>query len=292
MRQLILIIGLFHSSISFSQKKHVIVLGFDGLSANALRTWQTPVFNSLMQSGAYSLYAEAVLPTSSSPNWASMINGATPDEHGIKSNSWKRKDIKDTSFCGRKKGKVYQTVFSVLRAQNKKAKIDCIHHWLDFARLTDKDAMSRLYLAASENIALNMATNSIKTRKPDFLFVHFDHVDHAGHKYGYMTEEYRKAVFKADKITGEVIKALKDADIYEQSIIIITSDHGGINKGHGGNTREEIEIPWIISGAGIKKNHKVAATVHQYDTAPTIAKLFGITVPSCWSGKAVEEIFE
>ena len=129
-------------------------------------------------------------------------------------------------------------------------------------------------------------------RKPDFLFVHFDHVDHAGHKYGHMTEEYKAAVYKADSITGEVIKALKKAGIYEQTIILVTADHGGIGKGHGGTTREEIEIPWIISGPGIKRNHKVSATVHQKDTAPTISKIFGLTVPACWSGKAVTEIFE
>ena len=35
-----------------------------------------------------SIHARGVIPTVSSPNWASMIMGAGPEQHGITSNDW------------------------------------------------------------------------------------------------------------------------------------------------------------------------------------------------------------
>ncbi len=36
------------------------------------------------------MHGRAVLPTVSSPNWASMIMGVGPEQHGITSNEWER----------------------------------------------------------------------------------------------------------------------------------------------------------------------------------------------------------
>lgn len=46
----------------------------------------TPVLDSLMAVGAWTMHARGVMPTSSSPNWASMIMGAGPEWHGITTN--------------------------------------------------------------------------------------------------------------------------------------------------------------------------------------------------------------
>lgn len=70
--------------------KHVVVIGFDGLSPDGLQTANTPNFDKLMHEGAHTFHARAVLPTSSSANWASMIMGSGPEQHGISSNVWER----------------------------------------------------------------------------------------------------------------------------------------------------------------------------------------------------------
>ena len=53
--------------------KHVIVIGFDGLSPDGLQNTKTPNFDKLMVEGAYTMHARSVLPSSSSTNWACMI---------------------------------------------------------------------------------------------------------------------------------------------------------------------------------------------------------------------------
>ena len=66
----------------------VVVIGVDGMSPDGIRHADTPHLDTLMAGGAYSFKARAVLTTSSSQNWSSMIMGAGPVQHGITSNAW------------------------------------------------------------------------------------------------------------------------------------------------------------------------------------------------------------
>ncbi len=283
---------LFSFQISAAQSPKVIVLGFDGLSGWGVNQTQTTVFSQAQKQGASTLKAKAVFPTSSSPNWASMIMGASPNEHGIKSNKWKRTKLIGKSFCGREKGKIFPTIFGVLREQKPESKIYAVHHWGDFARLTDLDAFDKISSAKSEFETADKAIKIIKEKQPDFLFLHFDHCDHAGHEFGHDTREYFESIKVADSLAGAIIEATKAAGTYEQTYFIITSDHGGIGKGHGGRTAREVEIPWLIFGPKVKANFLLLDhSVNQYDTAATIAYIFGLKQPDCWIAKPVSEAF-
>lgn len=292
MKALVAFLLLLVNSLFAQQTKHFVVLGFDGMSPSGIQNANTPIFDELIKNGAHTFHARAVLPTSSSPNWASMIMGAPPKEHEIHSNKWKHEHIRKKSFCGRKKGEIFPTIFGVVKNQKPETKIACFYHWNGFARLTDKEAFHTLDNTANEILTAKKAAEYIVKEKPGFLFLHFDHVDHVGHDIGHGTPEYYKAVERADSLAGVVIEALKEAGIFDKTVLLITSDHGGKGKGHGGNSIEEIEIPWIISGPGIKKGYKITETVETYFTAPTIAKVFEVTVPDCWTGKAVFSAFE
>ena len=59
-----------------------------------------------------------------------------------------------------------------------------------------------------------------------------------------------------DGYIGQIIQAVKDAGIYDETIFIVTADHGGVNKGHGGKTMLEMETPFIICGKNVKKGYE------------------------------------
>lgn len=278
-------------TLSAQNTVHVVVLGFDGMSGRGVARTHTPNLDSLKAHGAYTYKAEAVIPTVSSPNWASMINGAPPRKHKVFGNDWEREKIAKRSFCGQQEGTIFPTIFKVLRDTKSDAKIECVHDWDGFARLANTEAMDTCIDADGEYETCTEVCKLIKNDKPDFLFVHFDHVDHAGHAFGHLTEPYFASIRKADSLVGVVIQTLKDAGIYEDTYIIITADHGGIRKGHGGLTRAEIEIPWIISGPKTRQGFKITKRVKQYDTASTIAYLFGLRQPNCWKGKPIKAAF-
>jgi arylsulfatase A-like enzyme len=128
--------------------------------------------------------------------------------------------------------------------------------------------------------------------KPALLFIQLDHVDHAGHHFGHGTPEYYAAVEVADQLIGQLITAVKNSGDWDSTVLLVTADHGGKGKGHGGTTLAEIEIPWILSGPGVAAGHEIATPVNTYDTACTAARVLRLAAPSCWIGRPVEEAFD
>lgn len=273
-----------------TENKHIVVIGIDGLGAKGVIDAATPILDSLMKVGTYSLQAKAVIPTVSSPNWASILMGTKPEEHEISSNSWKRKDIEEKTYCNGKKGETYPTIFKVIREQYPNADLACFHDWDDFGRLVEQGVPTILADTKGEDKTLQEAKRYILQNKPLFTFIHLDHVDHAGHDYSWESTEYIKAVEKADKMIGEVIETLKQAQIIDNAILIIVSDHGGKGKGHGRLSIEELTIPFVIAGKNIKNSFELQQKVSNADISPTVAYLLGCKAPECWTGKAVIEV--
>ena len=75
------------------------------------------------------------------------------------------------------------------------------------------------------------------------------------------------------------------------TVVLISADHGGIGKRHGGNSMTEIEIPWMIRGPGVAAGRELTVPINTFDTASTIAEIFGLHQPACWIGRPVHEAF-
>lgn len=270
--------------------EHVVIIGCDGLSPDGVQKAKTPNMDDLMRRGAYTMQARGVMPTSSSPNWASMIMGAGPEQHGITSNAW-RPDKFEIAPTAVGSGGIFPTIFSVLREQQPSAVIACFHDWGGFGILFEREALDIIEDTDGPAKTTERAIAYFKAKQPELTFIHLDHIDHAGHKYGYRTSEYYKSVEEADRLIGETLQGLEAVGMLEQTVLIVTSDHGGVGKGHGGATMAEIEIPWIIAGPGVTPAKELTSFVNIYDTAATVAHIFGLTAPDCWIAKPVLEAF-
>ena len=71
---------------------------------------------------------------------------------------------------------------------------------------------------------------------------------------------------------------------------LLQSDHGGHERNHGTDLREDMTIPWLVAGPGIRAGHTIAADVSLLDTAPTLARLLGIAPDREWEGRCIEEV--
>jgi hypothetical protein len=270
---------------------HVIVIGFDGLSPDGLRKADTPTFDRLMAEGAHTLHARAVLPSSSSPNWASMIMGAGPEQHGITSNAWERDNfVLPTVAQG--DPFLFPTIFGLLDAQRDSVEIGAIYHWGGFGRLFEKHVVDFDVHSLTEEETAVEASTYLTEKSPHFTFVHFDHVDHAGHEHGHGTEAYYQAVEKADALLKQVVRAIEASPMKGKTLLMISSDHGGVGKGHGGESLAEMEIPFILWGAGVKQGYAIKGPVYQYDNAATVAHALGLKPHTAWIGRPVKEAFE
>jgi len=100
---------------------------------------------------------------------------------------------------------------------------------------------------------------------------------------------YYALVTEIDHCVGEILKALEEAGITEETIVIYTSDHGDFVGNHGmvekaaagQNVYEDIlNIPLIIRYPGNKQKGKhTAELVSLVDFYPTLVDLLGLKMP-------------
>ncbi|HMF98736.1 MAG TPA: alkaline phosphatase [Vicinamibacterales bacterium] len=269
---------------------HLLLVGIDGLGSEGLRHARAPAIHALINEGAHTLAARGVMPTVSSPNWASMISGAGPEQHGVTSNDWEpnRHPIDPVATDG---ANIFPTIFGVVRHQMPQAAVGIVHEWDGFARLVEPGVATIMRHEVNADKTVATAAAFIRERSPMLTVVHLDLVDHAGHTAGWLTPDYVQAVEKADALVATLLTAIDNAGMRAGTIVMISADHGGVGKSHGGLTRAEIEIPWIISGPGVKRGHIIEAPVSTTDTAPTILFVLGVPAPAVWVGRPVLDAF-
>lgn len=96
----------------------------------------------------------------------------------------------------------------------------------------------------------------------------------------------------------EVLFSRLTSDIIDNSLIIITADHGEefFDHGHLGHQPklydELIHVPLIIKGVGIPQGKRVNTIVQHLDIAPTILDLLGIPIPKSFLGKNIFKLTE
>ena len=272
---------------------HVILIGLDGWGAYSVERADMPRVKAEMERGSWTLAKRSVFPSSSAPNWVSMFMGAGPELHcytewGSQTPEFPSRLIGDNG--------IFPTVFQIARRQMPQAEIGCLYEWDGIKHLVDTLSLSYHALAPdyerNPELLADMAAGYIKTKKPVLAAICFDNPDHSGHTDGHDTPGYYATLAQLDVYVGRVIDALKEAGIYENTAIILTSDHGGIDKGHGGRTMMEMETPFIISGMGVKKAGEFKESMMQYDVASTIACLLGLEQPQVWVGRPMKQVLE
>ena len=186
---------------------------------------------------------------------------------------------------------MFPTIFGEIRKNLPQAVTGAIYHWGDFGNFIEKGVCDLSKPGSDEDVTTKLACDFLADKAPLFTFIQLDNVDHGGHHGGYRSDEYRKSVEKADSLVGVIINQLKKAGLYEKTVIFIVSDHGGIGTGHGGTTPDEMIVPLIISGKGIKKGYEINHPVFIYDLAPTVASLLGFRLNEWVSGKPLVDAY-
>ncbi len=293
MKKLLTVVLVVLPFLATSQVKgvqHFILIGLDGTGANYLSQAENiPNIKYLMKNGSYSYHARCCRPSSSAINWAAMTMGASPSLTGY--THWDSKTPEIPSRVTDKYG-MFPSIFAIMREQKPDAETGVIYTWGGIGYLFPKKAVNKDDHAGSDSATVLHAVNYIKSSKPNLLWLHFDGVDGAGHSIGWGTSAYYQAIQKIDTYIGQIIQAVKDAGIMKHTVILVTADHGGIKKGHGGISMKEMEIPWILYGQGVKKNKVIKNSIMTFDTASTIAYIFGLNQPQVWIGRPVTAAFK
>jgi arylsulfatase A-like enzyme len=117
-------------------------------------------------------------------------------------------------------------------------------------------------------------------------------LDGLGHRHGWMSPAYLDGVRVVDAAIAKLLAALDEAGIRGDTVVIVTSDHGGHGKRHSEGTRNDRTIPWIACGPGIARGVTINREISTLDTAPTVLKALGLSLPAKCDGTPVHEAFE
>ncbi len=232
--------------------KHVILIGFDGLSAHCLNSGaDMPTFRKMMAEGASTLENRSILPSSSACNWASMFMGAGPELHGY--TEWGSYLVDTLAMSFRK--------HAPMSAEN-------------------------------PNGCTPVAVQYIKEKKPNLCAIIYDQPDGTGHGKGWSSPEYFAMVNHLDSCLTQVMDAVREAGIMDDTVVILTADHGGIETGHGGKTMNEMQTPIVFYGKNVKKGFKIPESTMVYDIAGTIAYLLDVRQPQVWIARPIMSAFD
>ncbi|WP_289834668.1 alkaline phosphatase [Parabacteroides goldsteinii] len=272
--------------------KHVVLIGLDGWGAYSVEKAEMPTVKKLMADGSYTLKKRSVLPSSSAVNWASMFMGAGPEIHGFTEWGSEKPELpsREISHYG-----LFPSVWGLFRDANPDAEMGYIYEWGGMKYLAEMQAMNKeVNIAPSESNprgCTDAVVSYIKESRP-FVGIIFEQPDGVGHGDGHDTPAYYTKLKELDGYIGEIVKAVADAGMLDETIFIVTADHGGINKGHGGKTMQEMETPFIISGKNVKKGYEFTESMMQFDVASTIAYIFNLKQPQVWIGRPMKQVFK
>lgn len=274
--------------------RHVIFIGLDGWGGYSMPKADMPTVNKLMDLGAWTMKKRSVLPSSSAINWASLFMGLPTEGHGYTDWGSKTPEIPPIDLGP---NGMPSTIFTLMKTQRPKEPTAALYEWDGIAYLVDTLAITHhANIPMGDNNDSSPLTDAaiqqIKTAKPTLMVVTYDNPDHVGHTAGHDTEGYYENLTYLDGEIAKIVQATKDAGIYDETVFIVTADHGGVGTGHGGKTLTEMNTPLIMAGPGINPVGELKGAYMQYDVAATMAALLGLTPPQSWVGRPIKEAMD
>ena len=255
-------------SAAAAAQRQTILLSVDGLAPRVLADAMTPTLDRLAREGTTAL-AEAVIPSVTLPNHASMLTGLEPERHGVDWNRyqpWRRVEA--------------ETIFSRCREEALRCglfagKVKFVH----FAE--DETGVERYAYAESAGEVLALAATYLVERQPHFVMIHLADVDLAGHDAGWGSSEQLRVIEQVDAALGLFLERAAALQLR----LLVTADHGGHGTRHGTDLPDDVRIPWFVWGEGISAG-RIEERVSTLDTAPTLLRLLELPLPSGWRGRA------
>jgi predicted AlkP superfamily pyrophosphatase or phosphodiesterase len=213
----------------------VILISLDGFRYDYLNLYRPVNLNTLAADGVRARWMIPSFPSKTFPNHYTIATGLYPQNHGIVENN------------------IYDPVFKAVFTLADRKEVENSRWWLGepiwvTAEKQGQRSASVFYPGTEGEIAGARpsywrkydegTSNEVRVdtilswldlprgQRPTFLALYFSDPDDAGHAFGPVSSETKKAVLKVDGEIGRLINGLKAREIFGQINLIIVSDHG------------------------------------------------------------------
>jgi len=279
---------------------HVVLISLDTCRADYLSCYgyaqpTTPNIDALASQGY--LFSHAVTPIPVTlPAHASMLTGTIPPHHGKHENRDVHFDPSHVTLAQLFKTKGYRTgAFIGSQVLNS-------HLGLDRGFDIYDDQFDKPERRAEEVNHAAFAWLEKQKNSPVFLFLHYydphdDYDPPEPFATTFKESPYAGEIAYTDHCIGEVVAKLKSLDMYESSLIIVTSDHGEMLGEHGESThmyfiyQSALKVPLVYKLPGSNGPQRIDCLASIIDIVPTVCDLVDIEPPAGIQGKNLAGYF-
>lgn len=265
-----------------------LLLIIDGLHWEAPERLELPNFHKLCEQGTYVRFAQGALPLHpTGREWASMHTTSLPNPVMVSGTLFIRPDQKLIQDC------FYPNQLTA-HVTNATA----------YRSLNQSNSFSMVRSARNID-ALEEAMRLLSGHDIRYMRIHLQDSGTGGWKC-HDTEKdvpwrrniwgegspYIEEIENADRLLGRLVDHLKEVGKWEETLLVVTTDHGEAPTGAHPPLHPDSSItPMVFLGPGIAKN-RVLDYAEQIDIVPTICDFLGVEPPNKdgGAGRVLEEI--
>ncbi len=258
--------------------RRVVVVLIDALREDtSLNPAVMPYLNELRGQAAWATMHSRV-PSYSEPGYTVLLTGAWPD---ISDGPAMNLDYGDIPTW------TQDNLFSAAHRHGLRTAVSG-YNWFE-KLIPQADVTDSFYTEGEDETAdvdVMAAAQPMLASSDQFVLIHLDQVDYAGHYQGGPRDpRWDEAAKRTDELLRQITAQLD----LKQDTLIVLSDHGQIDRGgHGGQDPIVLIEPFVMLGAGVKSGHY--HDIQMVDVAPTIAVLLGLNLPAANQGHPLTDM--
>jgi len=312
-------------SIPIPDGPNILLISIDTLRADHLGCYgydrpTSPTLDRLATEGV--LFEDCSAPAPwTIPSHVSLLTGLYPNQHGARSMDPGMWDVDKLAEVLKAKGYATGAVINHYLLQDARLKLqEGFDSFKYVSEIIIRPDPSQVHDAGEQWLAK-------RRERPFFLFLHFfdvhsDYVslpkyeqqfvgEYSGHATGktlqlmdamlggtaldeadirHLIDLYDAGICQIDAGIKRMLNALKANDLFDDTIVVITSDHGEQFMEHGSvlhgqnHFQEVIRVPLIMRGPGIPKGRRVQTMASLIDVMPTLLSLLDVPAPAGLDG--------
>lgn len=190
--------------------RRVIFVIIDGFDPSYFE-FGLPNIEAFAQDGVWVKEAKTIMPAATTAAMTSLITGCYPKTHGVPNNVY------------------YDPILNVRRESPRDVQVPNIGELFQAAGFSTM-SVNHFMMDKGTDVQItggwNTVTSRLKAEAPGLLVFIEQTPDAVGHQRGAKSQEMAGAMKRADRSFGKLMETIKDLDLYEDSLIILTADHG------------------------------------------------------------------
>ncbi len=271
----------------------VLFITIDTLRADRIGIYgaknvETPNIDRLAREGAWARHSTVHVPLTR-PSHISIFTGRYPAEHGIRDNVAPAlaPDVPLLAEHFQQQGFSTAAFVSSVVLTRQSGLARGFEHYSDKFDIGEDDARFLNTIQKRGDVATGEAIAWMKEHPKFFAWVHLydphDPYEPPGrYAVAYADRPYDGEVAYSDELVGQMIATLRDANRLDNTLVVVTSDHGEGLGEHGEDVHgyfvyeSTLSVPLVFRGPGVTAGTRLDTLTRSVDLFPTLLDLAGI----------------